>query len=403
MVMYIRSLEVLNFRCFKKGQNNFVFPSDSQEQAKGVVPNVNLLLGMNGAGKTTLLKAIALAVLAPVIQSSGYKPHYLVRRQGKRKRKPEASVKAELVLHGQDLQTRQNGEIATSSPSATISARGSYETIIPSRRIAHVEQIFDDKSHAYFMVGYGATRRVESVENLSAEAAKRRGLRYLRVAGLFEEYITLFPLGAWLPRVKTSFKERYAEIAKAFKNLLPIDTELTGKFEELEPIFRHKGVDLPFGALSDGYRAYIGLIGDLLYHLQLTCPKRTKLTHTTGIVLVDDIDLHLHPSWQRTVVPSLARTFPKLQFILTSHSPIVVGTLHARNLRIVEDATVKQLEERVHGLSADQILTSSYFNLTTTRSPDEETRLTELTEEVAERSDPDGAIAFLRRLAGKED
>ncbi len=403
ITMYIRSLEILSFRGFREAKNDFVFPSRTQELGEGAVPNVNLLLGLNGAGKTTLLKAIALAVLAPVIQSSGYKPYYLVRRESKVKRQPHASVKGHLVLHGQDLGTRTAGEVAASSPSARITTRGSYKTIIPSRQIANAEQIFDDTSPAYFMVGYGATRRVESVENLDSQGAKRRGLRYQRVAGLFEEYITLFPLGAWFPHLKTSSKTRYAEIMKLFRTLLPPDTQLTERFEEFDPIFNHKGVDLPFGALSDGYRAYIGLLGDLVYHLQLNCPKQNKLTDTTGIVMVDDIDLHLHPSWQRSIVPSLAVTFPKLQFILTSHSPIVVGTLHARNLRIVEDAAVKEIEEGVHGLSADQILNSSYFNLATSRSPDAEARLAELSEQVGERNDPDAAIAFLRQLTGKVD
>src|ERR1700722_15440657 len=98
--MYIRSLDIVNFRGFREAKNDFVFPSKTQELGTGVVPNVNLLLGLNGAGKTTLLKAIALAVLAPVIQSSGYKPYYLVRRDHKLKRQqPNASVKGHLVLH----------------------------------------------------------------------------------------------------------------------------------------------------------------------------------------------------------------------------------------------------------------------------------------------------------------
>jgi len=401
--MYIRSLQLMNFRNFRKETNDFVFPSQAPDQEPGIVPNVNLLLGINGAGKTTLLKAIALAVLAPVIHSSGYKPYYLVRREGKVKSKTGAAVKGELVLHGPDLGMRPNGEIAASSPSARIVSRGSYETIIASRKIAHVEKLFDDDSPAYFMVGYGATRRVEYVENLGPQTTKLRGVRYQRVAGLFEDYIGLFPLGAWLPHLKKSSKDRYAEIKRLFRSLLPKDTELTGQFEELEPIFKHRGVYLPFGALSDGYRAFIGMVGDLMYHLQLTCPKHMDLTQITGIVLVDDIDLHLHPGWQRTVVPNLATTFPMMQFILTSHSPILVGTVHAKNIRIIEDSTVKQLSEHVNGLSADQILTSSYFNLATVRSPAEEARLAKISEEVAERSDPNGAIEFLRRLSGKEN
>jgi predicted ATP-binding protein involved in virulence len=57
----------------------------------------------------------------------------------------------------------------------------------------------------------------------------------------------------------------------------------------------------------------------------------------TGVVLVDDIDLHLHPSWQRTVVSKLASTLPRLQFIVTSHSPLVAGNLYAENIRVVSN------------------------------------------------------------------
>jgi predicted ATP-binding protein involved in virulence len=402
--MYIRSLEIEHFRCFEQTSTDFVYPSTADNLA---VPNVNLLLGVNGAGKTTLLKAIALAILAPLMPSSGYKPYYLVRRQAKDKRtkatKHTTAVSAELLLHEEDRASGSPREETVSTSGAHVTARGSYETIVPMQTDQPTDPLFDDTSQACFMVGYGATRRVESTENLDAQGTKRRGLRYQRVAGIFEEYITLFPLGAWLPRLQSTARQRFNEITRLFRDLLPEDTQLTGEFEEFEPLFHHRGIDLPFGALSDGYRGYIGLIGDLLYHLHLNCPKSTRLTDRTGVVLVDDIDLHLHPGWQRTVVPCLAKTFPRLQFVLTSHSPIVVGTLHARNLRIVEESEIKRLEERVHGLSADQILTSSYFNLATTRSPDAEAKLKKLSEEVGERNDPDAAIKFLQELAGTQD
>ena len=102
-------------------------------------------------------------------------------------------------------------------------------------------------------------------------------------------------------------------------------------------------MELPFGTLSDGYRAYLGLVADLIYHLQMNCPHGGNLTDMTGIVLVDDIDLHLHPKWQRTVVPHLAGTFPRLQFILTTHSPLVTGTLHADNVPLGVDVVVRLL------------------------------------------------------------
>lgn len=183
-------------------------------------------------------------------------------------------------------------------------------------------------------------------------------------------------------------------------------TRFTGVLgPDREPLFTQRRVNLPLGALSDGYRAYIGLVGDLIYHLHRSCPPRSELTSLPGLVLVDDIDLHLHPSWQRHVVPRLASTFPRLQFVLTSHSPLVTGTLQSENIFLMEadgdgPSQVRQITEPVHGLNADQVLTSSYFDLETTRAPEARKNLLRLARE-AENGDPAEAIKFLRELSKK--
>jgi hypothetical protein len=87
-----------------------------------------------------------------------------------------------------------------------------------------------------------------------------------------------------------------------------------------------------------------------------------------GVVLVDEIDLHLHPEWQRRVIPLLAKTFPNIQFIFTTHSPIVVGSVEWSNIHVLSVDGPIQMSEAVSGLSAEQILLSPYFGLETTRS-----------------------------------
>ena len=132
--------------------------------------------------------------------------------------------------------------------------------------------------------------------------------------------------------------------------------------------------------------------------MNYVCPKKSKLTSLSGVVMIDDIDVHLHPKWQREVVPKLAKTFPKLQFIITSHSPLVAGTLHAANIRVVEDNQIHEYKERIHGLNADQILTSSYFGLGSSRSPDAEKQLALTAKRVADTHDPAIAIEYLKEL-----
>jgi hypothetical protein len=320
-------------------------------------------------------------------------------------------------LHPEDGGGAGTTEAPYRGQAAGIIRKGSYESIAavappeaagPPVTGAALEQYYDDRSPAFFVAGYGATRRVEHLENLDVQAAKRRGLRYQRVAGLFEDYIALTPLGGWLPTVQTRQPRRFREVASLLNELLPEGTTFTGDFAEGEALFTHRTVRVPFGALSDGYRGYVGLLGDLLYHLHLCCPPRKKLTNLPGLVLIDDVELQLHPSWQRVVVPTLARSFPHLQFVLTTHSPIVAGSLHSTNVFLTEpgDAGASQVTrvgDRLHGLNADQVLLSPYFGLPSSRAEDAVRHLRDLSDDVTERGDPDSAIAFLHELAGKTD
>jgi predicted ATP-binding protein involved in virulence len=126
-------------------------------------------------------------------------------------------------------------------------------------------------------------------------------------------------------------------------------------------------------------------------------------TATPSDPLVDEIDLHLHPEWQRTVVPRLASTLKNMQFVLTTHSPIVAGTLESSNIFVVEPdesgaSVVHQYRERIHGLSAEQILLSSYFDLQTTRAESMHDELSSLAQR-ARDGDQSAAVEYMRRLA----
>lgn len=128
-----------------------------------------------------------------------------------------------------------------------------------------------------------------------------------------------------------------------------------------------------------------------------------------GIVLIDEVDLHLHPTWQLAVVPTLAETLPNVQFILTSHSPIVAGTLQRENIfRLVRDGErsaeresavrVVPLTAEIHGLNADQILLTEAFGMESTRSPEFLAKL-EAQATQANAGDRDAALRYARMVA----
>ena len=116
-----------------------------------------------------------------------------------------------------------------------------------------------------------------------------------------------------------------AAIEKIFKD--PVHIEYNGERRDIVAYYSNGRVDL-FGHMSSGQRAFIGLVADIAYRafeLNGTSFGTRTLTETTGLVLIDEIDLHLHPKWQRQIVPALKEIFPKIQFFATTHSPQVIG------------------------------------------------------------------------------
>ncbi len=410
--MYIESLKIRDLRCFESAAVSLRCPGeDKPGKSNGLnAPNVNLLLGNNGAGKTTLLRAIALSALAPIMaRSAGYVPRNMVRRKAK-----SAQIDAVMLLHDQDLD--ETIEAKTSEHHAHFSVRiikeGDHEFVedVVHKGPSH-KKMYDDRSPAFLVVGYGATRRVEDSSNYRPNDQRRsRTLKYQRVAGLFESHIALTPLDTWLPDYESTNKGRYTQVVHLLDRLLPEGSSFTGERESGglgEYLFNINGVASPFSALSDGYRAYIGWVADLLYHVCFGSPAGAKLVENRGVVLVDEIDLHLHPEWQRTVVASLAEALPNLQFIFSTHSPIVAGSLESRNIFVMEPApagasTVDQYSERIYGLDAQQVLLSPYFGLKTTRAPQFMDELSHLSRQLSPgRSDI--ALSIMRKLAGVDD
>ncbi len=98
------------------------------------------------------------------------------------------------------------------------------------------------------------------------------------------------------------------------------------------------GRKLPFQYLSDGVRNMLAMVADIAFRCSVLNPhQRDKAaTLTKGIVLIDELDLHLHPSWQKKVVESLKESFPNIQFIVTTHSPLILGTVQDRIITVQE-------------------------------------------------------------------
>ncbi len=428
--MYIDHIEIENFRTFRNSKITFCH-ADQDFVSLGMLepqlPNMNLLLANNGYGKTSLLKAIALAALGPAVGKSGIYPYHLIRRETGQKELERAVLKASFRAHEQDA-----APVSYLESCVEVTPEGDLEILEWTHGDSRIwYPVFSSGSDAFFMVGYGATRRVSKSNRM--EQSGKSSPRAARVMGLFEDDYSLRPLNTWLPRYKESKQliERYEKLEdenSSYENPVPLpfeldlrerydqvvhllnrlvgktDWEFTGKQDhEGEYLYGKNGAEVPFPALSDGYRAFFGWLGDLLFHVCETCPPGKKLKENKGIVMVDEIDLHLHPQWQMTVLQTLAKEFPNIQFIVTSHSPLIVGSLEWMNIIVMkpgtkQSSTMERIEWAVHGLDADQVLLTDFFGLDSTRASGKKRTLKALSLKARE-GDTDAAKKLLEQMS----
>lgn len=441
--MYIGHLDIAAFRTFRKASLDFVHAQQDFAALGMPAPrlrNMNLLLGNNGSGKSSVLRAIALAALGPAVVDSGIYPDRLVRREpkvvGKIQLGREAAIDAVFVPHEQDLLTaRLPNSRGKTSASLAPELRPLHSEVRVFRKtdleqlrwLGHHEisegesekdwqddmkedyprrwePIFSSQSQAFFVAGYGATRRVDRAESAPSSRERRVFERAQRVMSLFEDDTPLVPLARWLPALKTVNKGRYAQVVHLIDRLLVGEKyHFTGQMEGQEFLFERGGLGVPFRNLSDGYRGYLGWICDLLYHICSTCPPAGKLVDNFGMVLVDEIDLHLHPQWQMTVLQTLSKVLPNIQFVVTSHSPLVVSSLEWMNIIVMQpgpgqSSVARRIEWAVHGLDADQVLLTDFFGLESTRAAGKKRQLKDLSLK-ARDGDSDAALKLLQQMS----
>jgi len=401
--MYIERLHIQDFRCFADTEFTLNYPGRKYPRGKKApkLDNVNLFLGDNGTGKTSAFRAAVIAVLSPILNNSGFVTEYSVRRQmaGATTEVKPASLRAKTVFVPPNRLLNHPDYLGfVGEISSRITVVGDTESIhldpLAEESDDHFRALFTAKSPEIFLAAYAANRRTARPEGYSEG---NRTARYQRVAGIFEDHVGLMPFRqGQLELVNLDHIDEADEI---------LDKLLPEEVQTWDANFISRLTPLPFSALSDGYRTFIGWVWDLLVQIARVTPSGTPLYSMSGIVIVDEIDLFLHPDWQRTVIARIATTFPNLQFLFSTHSPLVAGSVESSNIYVLEDdpdnegaSVVKQYTEHIQGLSADQILTGSYFGLRTTRAQPLVDDLNDLLAKAVGSDDPKIAIEYLTRL-----
>ena len=149
-------------------------------------------------------------------------------------------------------------------------------------------------------------------------------------------------------------------VAKAIEQFVPEYSSLRVKRVPRPHILINKGKEeFSLDQLSDGEKNLITLVGDIARRLAIANPNSKDPLKGDGIILIDEIDLHLHPKWQRLIIPQLTKVFTNCQFIITTHSPQVLSHVMPRSLFLLKNINNKLSYSKAaesYGMNTDRIL-----------------------------------------------
>lgn len=187
-------------------------------------------------------------------------------------------------------------------------------------------------------------------------------------------------------------------IKKAVRNFTGLEDLRIRRFPKQRMMAVKDGKKLSVQQLSDGEKCLLALAGDLARRLALANPEMEDPLEGCGVVLIDEIELHLHPGWQRQIVQKLEATFPNCQFILTTHSPIVLSQVSRESIRILENFEVIENQAPVEGREVNSILADV---MDVPIFPDQTRDALDQVEELVEKEDYTEARKRLEKLAEK--
>ncbi len=341
--MRVARVKLANVRPIKKAELRFR-------------PGFNLIVGVNGVGKTAVLDALAVC-LSDVVRHAN-------------------------ALRGRTTRRFDIGAIRLGSNAMDITCdfesdkenvRYVYTLHKPRDTPETAEFVGDipplatgDESGGRPLAVLFSTNRAVPSEKAPAKGATTGGTAAAFWSALSSRELRLGELAAWIQVQEALKQERSASgrtlhaMGKAITRFLPSFRNLRvggeGESGGLLLIDRDDCTTLPVRFLSDGERGVLAIMLDLTRRLAQANPNmKDPAAEAEAIVLIDEIELHLHPKWQRAIVGNLTKTFPKCQFIATTHSPQVIGEVERDRVQIITNDQVHP-PPRSFGLDSSSVL-----------------------------------------------
>lgn len=346
--MKIKNIKLKNFRCF-------------EELVIELNERCNVIVGVNGAGKSTILDALAISIgtyfakipttySLPIQKEDVLRKSYLTGSIISTEYQFPVVISTEGIANGEFIEWSRelNGlknKTTVKNASNLIEVghiqqqniqNGVTDTTLPIFAYYGTGRLYKKKNNRITKLGIKKSSRLDGyTDALSLGTNEKQLLRW------FED-MTLIKIqeDREIPELKTvkTAIEKCFEIGN--KDVTDVSINYSVKSKDIEVSYRKNNEieKLPLHMFSDGIRITLTMVADIATRMAKLNPQLLdNVLETPGVILIDEIDMHLHPSWQSRIITSLLETFTNIQIITTTHSPIVISNIESEYLRILKN------------------------------------------------------------------
>ena len=373
--MKLNNIKISNYRCFREADIDFD-------------EHTTLIVGKNGAGKTAILDAVAVAVSTFLLGIDGGVSRNISRDDARYEFHdldgtvdPQHQFPVNIESTGDCLDNHDVKWVRS------LNSESGNTTVKEARELTNISKdtqkriMTGDKSLILPLISYYGTgrlyaqkkekrnlksltefkRQVGYVDCMAAESNEKLMLNWFQMQtlkSLQEQQKTgILDRPLLLKTVEKAICRSFERISGARNASLIFDLDthrLVLEFETVDGNAQKFAMD----EMSDGYKNTLSMIGDIAYRMAVLNPTLGDqvLEKTSGVVLIDEIDLHLHPQWQQTILSDLHAIFPEVQFIVSSHAPAVINSVPREQIRILDHGEIYMPAAQTYGRDANSIL-----------------------------------------------
>lgn len=382
-------------------------------------PGINLLIGDNGAGKTSVLEGIAVALSGLFVNVAGVSTKNFVKEDVRMIIDPlgDASTSVtycEPISAGCSLKNCEGQEFKWNRIKEELS---STHTKIDDKTVCTwMKKLTNQTDSILPLVSFQSAARAWKVRrgDFGTELQKKLDDRRCGYIGCLDSSMDVKSIQQWCMKQEViAVNKGKVREYETFKNIISTFMKEINELDESPEVYyspqfgelayKDSKEDMAISKLSAGYQSLLWMIMDLAYRVCLLNPELSDRSQIKGIVLIDEIDMHLHPKWQWNIIKALSTTFENVQFIIATHSPIVISSAKEANLILLDEEQGVTYLPECYGYAVEDVL--CYRQESVSRPKNIKVLIDQINESVDDENfnDAEKALTQLKSILGEEN